>query len=265
MSIDWFTFTAQIFNFLVLVWLLSHFLYKPIVNAMQAREKQIAAEQEKAVLLQQQADMETAKFKLKTEELVHAKEELLAEAGQEVQHWREEHLTRARSEIDEKKNEWYRALIRDRHSFLREAHLRMADHIHRMSRRVLTELANADLQQQTIEVFLKQIGQIDEQQKNKIVSLIESTQHRVLVESAFSLNKLDENKIVKFVNGFLETAVEIDFEKKPELICGIELHMAGYKIAWNMNEPLEELEEEFVRSLNEVIALESDTSIPTTA
>tara|TARA_R110002111_G_scaffold2705_5_gene18021 strand:+ start:7334 stop:8131 length:798 start_codon:yes stop_codon:yes gene_type:complete len=265
MSIDWFTFTAQIFNFLVLVWLLSHFLYKPIVNAMHEREKQIAAEQEKAVMLQQQAEVETAKFKQKTEELVHAKEELLAEAGQEVQDWREEHFTRARAEIDEKKNEWYRALIRERHSFLREARLRMADHIHLMSRRVLTELANADLQQQTIEVFLNQIGQIDEQQKNKMVTLIESTQHRVLVESAFELKQMDQEKIVKFVHDFLGTAVEIDFQKKTELICGIELHVAGYKIAWNIHEPLEELEEEFVRSLNEVIALESDTNIPTTA
>jgi len=264
MSIDWFTFTAQIFNFLILVWLLSHFLYKPIVNAMQEREKQIATEQEKALTLQQQAEVEAVNYRQKTEELVHAKEDLLAEAGQEVQHWREEHLTRARTEIDEKKTEWYRALIRERHSFLREASLRMADHIHLMSRRVLTELANADLQQQTIDVFLNQIDQIDEQQKNKMVSLIESTQHRVLVESAFELNQTDREKIAKFVHNFLGTSVEIDFQKKPELICGIELHVAGYKIAWNIHEPLEELEEEFVRSLNEVIALESETDIPTT-
>ena len=265
MSIDWFTFTAQILNFLILVWLLSHFLYKPIVNAMQEREKQIATEQEKALTLQQQAEVEAVNYRQKTEELVHAKEDLLAEAGQEVQHWRDEHLTRARTEIDEKKTEWYRALIRERHSFLREARLRMADHINLMSRRVLTELANADLQQQTIDVFLNQIGQIDEQQKNKMVALIESTQHRVLVESAFELKQTDRENIVKFVHNFLGTDVEIDFQKKPELICGIELHVAGYKIAWNIHEPLEELEEEFVRSLNEVIALESETDIPTTA
>jgi len=30
MLIDWFTVGAQIVNFLILVWLLQHFLYKPI-------------------------------------------------------------------------------------------------------------------------------------------------------------------------------------------------------------------------------------------
>lgn len=264
MSIDWFTFTAQILNFLVLVWLLTHFLYNPIKNAMHEREKKIAEEHEKAIALQKQAESEAADYKQKTEALTHAKDELLADAGQEVQQWREAHLARARAEIDEQKTEWYQALTRERQSFLREARLRMAGHIHQMSRRVLTELANADLQQQIIDVFLNEIDQIDEQQKNKILALIESTQHRVLVESAFPLEKIHRNKITKFLHDFLGTDIETDFEEKPELICGIELHVAGYKISWNIQEPLEELEEEFVRSLNEVITLNSEIVAATT-
>ena len=44
MLIDWFTVGAQVLNFLILVWLLKHFLYKPILNAIDAREKRIASE-----------------------------------------------------------------------------------------------------------------------------------------------------------------------------------------------------------------------------
>ena len=42
MLIDWFTVCAQIVNFLVLVALLKHFLYGPILRAMDAREQTIA-------------------------------------------------------------------------------------------------------------------------------------------------------------------------------------------------------------------------------
>jgi len=38
MLLDWFTIGAQALNFLILVWLLKHFLYKPILNAVDARE-----------------------------------------------------------------------------------------------------------------------------------------------------------------------------------------------------------------------------------
>ena len=44
MLIDWFTVVAQVVNFLILVWLLKRFLYKPILDAIDAREKRIAKE-----------------------------------------------------------------------------------------------------------------------------------------------------------------------------------------------------------------------------
>ena len=44
MLIDWFTVVAQAVNFIILVWLLKRFLYKPILDAIDAREKRIAAE-----------------------------------------------------------------------------------------------------------------------------------------------------------------------------------------------------------------------------
>jgi F-type H+-transporting ATPase subunit b len=44
MLIDWFTVGAQVLNFLILVWLLKRFLYKPILHAIDEREKRIAKE-----------------------------------------------------------------------------------------------------------------------------------------------------------------------------------------------------------------------------
>ena len=44
MQISWFTIIAQIVNFIVLVWLLKRFLYKPILKAIDEREKKIATQ-----------------------------------------------------------------------------------------------------------------------------------------------------------------------------------------------------------------------------
>ena len=43
MLIDWFTVGAQALNFAILVWLMKRFLYKPILDAIDSREKRIAA------------------------------------------------------------------------------------------------------------------------------------------------------------------------------------------------------------------------------
>jgi len=44
MLTDWFTIVAQALNFLILVWLMKRFLYKPILHAIDEREKRIATE-----------------------------------------------------------------------------------------------------------------------------------------------------------------------------------------------------------------------------
>ena len=41
MELDWSTFILEIINFLVLVWLLKRFFYKPVLNVINRRREQI--------------------------------------------------------------------------------------------------------------------------------------------------------------------------------------------------------------------------------
>jgi len=63
MLIDWFTIAAQALNFLILVWLMKRFLYKPILNAIDAREQRIARELADADAKKAEAQKEREVFK----------------------------------------------------------------------------------------------------------------------------------------------------------------------------------------------------------
>ena len=41
MQIDWMTLVLEIINFLVLVWILKRFLYKPVMEAIAARQRRV--------------------------------------------------------------------------------------------------------------------------------------------------------------------------------------------------------------------------------
>ena len=64
MLIDWFTVGAQVVNFLVLMWLLKHFLYKPVLDAIDAREQRIAKQLEQAQAVQDGAEHEREKLEI---------------------------------------------------------------------------------------------------------------------------------------------------------------------------------------------------------
>ena len=86
MGIDWFTFFAQIINFLILVWLLKRFLYQPILHAIDAREKRIAAELADADAKKAEAQKERDEFQHKNEEFDQQRAALLRQATDEARY-----------------------------------------------------------------------------------------------------------------------------------------------------------------------------------
>ena len=84
MLIDWFTIGAQALNFLILVWLMKRFLYKPILNAIDAREKRIAKELADADAKKTEAQKERDEFQKKNEEFDQQRAALLTKATDEA-------------------------------------------------------------------------------------------------------------------------------------------------------------------------------------
>ena len=96
MLIDWFTVIAQVLNFLILVWLLKRFLYKPILNAIDAREKRIADELANADAKKAEAQKEQDEFKRKNEEFDQQRSALLSKAKDEAKAERQRLMDEAR-------------------------------------------------------------------------------------------------------------------------------------------------------------------------
>ena len=84
MLIDWFTAGAQALNFLILVWLMKRFLYKPILHAIDEREKRIATELADADARKAEAQKERDAFQHKNEEFDRQRAALLSQATDEV-------------------------------------------------------------------------------------------------------------------------------------------------------------------------------------
>ena len=114
MLIDWFTVIAQVLNFLILVWLLKHFLYKPILSAIDAREKKVADELADADAKEAEAQKEKEEFKRKNEEFDQQRAELLSKAKDEAKAELQRLLEEARREASDLRSKQQEALRSDK-------------------------------------------------------------------------------------------------------------------------------------------------------
>jgi len=84
MLFDWFTVFAQVVNFIILVWLLKRFLYRPILDAIDAREQRIAKELADADAKKHEAQNERDEFQHKNEEFDRQRAALMDMAKDEA-------------------------------------------------------------------------------------------------------------------------------------------------------------------------------------
>jgi F-type H+-transporting ATPase subunit b len=245
MLIDWYTVAAQIINFLVLVFLLKHFLYGRIIAAMDGREKRIAdslreAEEEKA-----KAQGEADAYRVKLEELERRRNGMMAEAKKEVDRRRSDLEKRAKDEVEQARDGWYEAIEREREGFLRTVRETLVGEVAGLVRRVLSDLADADLERQMVRSFVSRLERLDREQLERVAA--GSRDKQVTVRSAFPLGEKERTVLQKALSDRLG-AVSADYVTNGNIGLGIIMEVPGLKVGWTIEDYINDLEKALSRA-----------------
>jgi F-type H+-transporting ATPase subunit b len=238
MLIDWFTVIAQIVNFLILVWLLKRFLYKPVLYAIDTREKKIARELADADLKKTEALKERDEFQHKNEEFDRQRDALMSKVTEEAQAERQRLLDEARKAADTLSTKRHEALLSDAHNLNQELSQRTRQEVFAIARKALTDLAASSLEERMAGVFIRRLHELDEQAKKNLGATFKSVSAPALLRSAFDLPEAQRAAIQNALNENFSAAIPLRFETAPELISGIELIANGQKVAWSISDYL---------------------------
>jgi len=242
MLIDWFTVGAQVLNFLILVWLMKRFLYKPILDAIDAREQRIAAELTKAEATQTEAQKERDDFEQKNETFDEERAALLKEASDAADTERGRLLDEARAAADALSAKRQDTLRKDAQSLNHALTRRAQDEVFAIARHALTDLASASLEKQMCNVFTGRIRSMDEASKTRLSEALSEEAEAARIRSAFEIEPEQRALIQDTINKTFDREVPLQFETKPDLISGIELSTNGQKVAWSLADYLKSLE-----------------------
>jgi len=187
MLFDWFTIAAQALNFLILVWLMKHFLYHPILNAIDAREKLIAKELGDAASQKADAQKEHAEFQKKNEEFDQQRAALLTKATEEAKTERARLLEEARKAADTLSAKRQTALLTDAGNLNQAISRRTQSEVFAITRKALADLATVSLEERMGEVFDRRLHALDGPAKATLGAALKKNSEPALVRSAFDL------------------------------------------------------------------------------
>lgn len=242
MLIDWFTVSAQALNFIILVWLLKRFLYKPVLDAIDAREQRIAKELADAGAKATEAQKERDEFRRKSAEFEQQRAALLGRARDDAKAERQRLLDEARQAAEALSAKRQETLRNDARALNQSIRARTQQEVFAIARKTLRDLAGAEIEDRVIEAFTRRLRELNASVKESFANALKTSAKPTLVRSAFDLSSTQRSAVQKAVNDTFWADVQLRFETAPDLVCGIELATDGRNISWSIADYLSSLE-----------------------
>jgi F-type H+-transporting ATPase subunit b len=240
--IDWFTIVAQVLNFLILVWLMKRFLYKPILHAIDDREKRIVAELANAHKKKADAQKESDEFRHKNKDFDQQRDMLLSKATDEAQVERQRLLDEARKAAAALSSKRQQTLRNEEHNLHQAISRRTQREVFAIARKALTDLAGTSLEERMVDVFVRRLRELGRDEKGLLASALKASSGPVIVRTTFDLPPAQCASTEGAIKETLGTETQVRFETAPELVSGIELATNGQKVAWSIADYLASLE-----------------------
>jgi len=247
MPIDWFTVIAQSINFVILLWLLKRFLYQPIVDGLDAREAKIADVLNDADKSKTQAHKLQSDYAQKLASIEKKRSEMLTIAKEEADAERQHLLDAAHVAADDMLRKRLAALQHDLHNLKHDIMLKSVDEVYALCRKILAELADADLDVLLFNKLLQRLQTLDNKQITELQHALSRTDNAVLVRSVFELSQGQKDSLIQCLQQIIQAdhqaTIALNFSLLPNLISGIELSVSGWKIPWSMHNYLAQLQQ----------------------
>lgn len=236
MSIDWVTVIAQIANFLVLVWLLKRFLYRPILEGIDAREAEITRRMAEAGEAEKKAQAAEAEFRQQKKQLLSDQDAMVKQALKESQDQRDNILAEARARLEQEQQDWHKHLEREHQKFTTRLQRAGEETLLELTRKALRDLADESLEEaiaRHVSARLRPIASELTDAAGDSKKAVATTRDP-LPEPAQALMRADIKDLLP--------AISLDFETDPQQAPGLVLRIGGAQVAWTVDSYTDEFD-----------------------
>jgi F-type H+-transporting ATPase subunit b len=239
MELSWTTFILEIINFLVLVWILKRFLYKPVLEVIARRKAGIDKQLADAKALHAEAQQLQQKYEDRLAEWAKERQQASQALTEELQAERTRRLEELRSDLDREREK--AAVAEER---------RQADVVHnleqtalrqgaRFATRLLEQAAGPDMHQRLVELLVNELSALPPERIAHLCNNLGQPPASVRVASALALDDASRDRLRQALRPLTPTDSSVQFDEDPELLAGLQVTIGSWVLAANLRDELE--------------------------
>ncbi|MDR3289950.1 MAG: hypothetical protein LBT02_01555 [Rickettsiales bacterium] len=232
--LDLYTIIAQIINFLIFLFLLNKFLFKPVLGALEKRRADIKKQIEDNEEKNKEAERLEGEYYDKLKEINIERDKILHDAKEDIKKYKEEEILKMQNEANLQQEKLDKLMKEKKESFLKNFEQDFGKLFLEYGNAILKAMANANLQEQIVNVFVDKINKMDEIEFKKINN--EDTLE-IISSDAIENHKTIEDALKN--KGF--THKKLMYRIDESLILGFEIKANGYVLSWGAREIIKKM------------------------
>ncbi|WGL17120.1 F0F1 ATP synthase subunit delta [Microbulbifer bruguierae] len=241
MELSWSTFLLEIFNFLVLVWILKRFLYRPIQSVIARRQQDIDARLAQASEKEAQAQQLQNDYEGRLAQWRDEREQSREALEKELRSERTRREKLLADDLEQQRAKSTAVDQRRQGEQRRQLELQAMEQGSRFAAKLLEQGAGPETETRLVKLFLASLADMPEAQRLQLCAQLRDTkkENPLQVASAHSLDAEMRKEIELAITACLGPTVACRFVEQPALIAGIQVSMGAWAMGLNVRDELQ--------------------------
>jgi F-type H+-transporting ATPase subunit b len=236
MNFDWWTFALQAANFLILVWLLQRFLFKPVKAIITRRKEQISRTLTEALAEKESAERLRQEIEAKRSHIDAERQKMIDEARAQLSAERQKMIEETRGEVEKIRDQSLKRLDEERAAASNELFERTVALATNLAERLLRELDVPSIEQPFLGRVVDYLDRLPAEERAKLIS--QSNAGAILVKTAHPLGLQEQSQWHEQLAKWLGPDLSINFSAEPTLIAGVEVTFPHAILRFNWRDSL---------------------------
>lgn len=238
MELNWSTFLLEILNFLVLVWILKRFLYRPVLDLIARRRERI-----EQTLVEARREQKVGKdlqhqYESRLEDWEHEKAMALGALQRELADMRRQRLEALDAELADQREKDRVLAQQERHELERRLESRAMALGANFAARLLERVAAADLEKRLVAMALEDMAAITQEQRKSLTRALHENDAQAEVISAYTLDDGQRQALQTALADLAGFEVNCRCREDPTLIAGLRMKLGSWVLHANLRDEL---------------------------
>lgn len=238
MELDWTTFLLEIVNFLILVWILKRFLYKPVMTMIDQRRASIQKKVDEASALHTEAESLKSRYQERLTQWEEEKNNLRNTLHKEIETERKQLMEQlGKSLEDEKKKAQILIERRANEEFINKEKLAIQQGTLFCSR-LLARLAGPELENAIVQLFLEELDNLSTEQQRLLKTACKNETTPARIFSAYELSIANREHIENALHRAIARGIQVEYRQDASLISGLRIQIGSRYLGANLRDEL---------------------------